>query len=240
MKEEEKKILNSLLLPFLFVLLLWAIKLVEYAGNFDLGFLGIYPRKWSGLIGIVTSPLVHGDFSHLIANSIPLIVLGAALMYFYRPIAVKVFIMLYLITGIWVWFGARPAYHIGASGVIYALSAFIFVSGLIRKHTGLMAVAMVVAFLYGGMIWGIFPEFFPGKNISWESHLLGLAAGVVIAIFYRKEGPQRRKYDWENEEEEKDNEEDDDASDNEEDAYWKTTITDEEIKNIKRVFRRNE
>ncbi|MDO8899186.1 MAG: rhomboid family intramembrane serine protease, partial [Bacteroidales bacterium] len=120
---------------------------------------------------------------------------------FYRPIATKVLSLIILLTGLWVWLGARESYHIGASGVIYGLSSFLLVSGFIRRETRLMALSLVVVFLYGSMIWGIFPELFPEKNISWEGHLSGLMAGIVLAVFYRHEGPQRRPYSWEFEDE---------------------------------------
>jgi membrane associated rhomboid family serine protease len=233
MREEEKKMFRSLVFPFLFVFLLWVIRSVQSIGGWEFGYLGIYPRHWSGLIGIITSPLIHAGFSHLIANSVPLLVLGSALFYFYKDIALKVFILVYLFTGIWVWAGAREAYHIGASGVVYGLFAFIFVSGIIRQHAGLMSVAMIIAFLYGGMIWGVFPEFFPGKHISWESHLLGLVAGFILAVIYRKEGPQRKVYEWELEEDE----EDGPGGDDDPDPYWNSTLSDSEIKSIKRIYR---
>jgi membrane associated rhomboid family serine protease len=203
------------------------VKFVEVLSGFDLGFLGIYPLRASGAIGIITSPLIHGDFSHLLANSIPLLVLGTALFYFYKEISVKVLILLYAMVGVWVWVFAREAYHIGASGLVYGLATFIFFSGLIRRNMRLMALAMIVAFLYGGMVWGVFPEFFPEKNISWESHFMGILAGLVLALFYRKEGPQREVYNWE----EEDDDEDDDN------AYWKTDITEGEIKQINQIYR---
>jgi membrane associated rhomboid family serine protease len=275
MREEEKRMIRSMTFPALFVLLLWAVRLIQTAGGYDLGFLGIYPLKWIGMVGIITAPFIHADFSHLVSNSLPLIVLGSALFYFYKDLAPKIFGWIWLITGFWVWIAARPAFHIGASGIVYGLAMFIFLSGLIRKHTGLMAVALVVVFLYGSMVWGIFPEFFPGKNISWESHLLGMIAGVILAIYYRKEGPQRRKYLWEIEEEEERRRQGDretwgpeeqgtggqdkeechpgprhgqdegapgnssasDTEDPDKDSYWNTTISDEEIKEIRRVYR---
>jgi membrane associated rhomboid family serine protease len=260
MRQEELKIIRSFVPPFLFVFLLWVIWAVEMIGQFELGFLGIYPLRWSGLVGIITAPLVHADFSHLVSNSLPLLVLGSALFYFYRDLAWKIFILVYVLTGIWVWLAARPAYHIGASGVVYGLAMFIFASGVIRKHTGLMAVALVVVFLYGSLVWGVFPEFFPEKNISWESHLLGLVAGFILAVYFRKEGPQRRKYQWELEEEMREEEERGSRGEeekesrgeeekesrgeeergrvnNENDEYWNINITDEEIKTIKRIYR---
>lgn len=229
--------------PFLLVLLMWAVRIIQTAGGYDLSFLGIYPLKWEGLIGIITTPFIHGDFSHLIANSVPILILGSALFYFYHGMSIRILILIWLFTGFWVWIGGRAAWHIGASGIVYGLAAFILVSGIIRRHNGLMAMALVVVFLYGSLIWGIFPEFFPDKNISWEAHLFGLVAGVALAFYFRKEGPQRKKYEWEDEDggEKKGGGEDgngNDGSANDADAYWNITLTDEEIREIKSIYRK--
>ena len=202
MNVEKKKILRSLVVPSLFILLLWVIRIGEILTNTDLGFLGIYPRSTNGLIGIITSPLIHANLKHLFANSVPLFVLGGTLFYFYREISVKTVLLIYFITGISVWMGAREAYHIGASGVVYGLASFLFFSGIFRRDIRLLAITMLVAFLYGSMVWGIIPDFFPEKNISWESHFWGLITGLVLAFYFRKTGPQRKKYDWEDEEDE--------------------------------------
>jgi len=201
MNQEKKNILQSLFPPLLFVILLWVIKAGEIVTHTELGFLGIYPLKSTGLIGIITSPLIHSDFKHLFANSIPLLVLGGCLFYFYKEIAVKIFILIYLITGLCVWFGAREAYHVGASGVVYGLASFLFLSGIIRRDGRLLAITMLVTFLYGSLVWGVFPDFYPEKNISFESHFWGLIVGLILALYFRKLGPQRKKYDWEEEEE---------------------------------------
>jgi membrane associated rhomboid family serine protease len=189
------------------------VKVVEVLLDISLVNLGIYPLSAKGLPGIITAPLIHSDFSHLIANSTSLFVLLAVLFYFYKEIAFKIFFLIYLFTDIWIWFGAREAFHIGASGLVYGLVSFLFVSGIIRKNPRLMAITLLVTFLYGSLIWGIFPEFFPGRNISWESHLMGLIAGLVLAIYFRSHGPQRKKYEWQDEE---------DDYDDDENAYWKT------------------
>ncbi len=165
---------------------------------------GIYPQTTSGLKGIFLSPLIHGSFSHLASNSLPLLVLGTALMYFYREVAAPVFLWGLLITGFWVWLMGRPSYHIGASGIIYCLAAFLLVSGIIRRHPRLMALSLLVAFLYGGLIWGVFPV---REHISWEGHLMGMLSGALLAWFYREHGPQRPLYSWELEEEEEEEEE---------------------------------
>lgn len=197
-KEEKQRFLSSLIFPLVFVLVLWMVKSLEMA--FDLSFseLGIYPNTVGGLKGIVLSPFIHGSISHLASNSLPLLVLGTALVYFYREVALPVFLLGLVITGFWVWLIGRPSYHIGASGIIYCLAAFLFVSGIIRRHPRLMALSLLVAFLYGGLIWGIFPV---REHISWEGHLMGMLSGALLAWFYKGYGPQRPLYSWEIEEE---------------------------------------
>lgn len=206
MNIEKKKILHSLIFPSMFILLLWIIKLGEVLTDTDLGFLGVYPHSFSGLTGIITSPLIHGDFKHLFANSVPLFVLGGSLFYFYRDISVKTFLLIYFISGICVWMGAREAYHIGASGVVYGLASFLFFSGIFRRDGRLLAITMLVTFLYGSMVWGIFPDIYPEENISYESHFWGLVTGIILAFYFRRLGPQKKKYQWEEEEENEENE----------------------------------
>jgi len=211
---ERHKILGSFLFPALFVGLMWLVKVAEIVFETSFSHFGIFPLKFSGLVGILTAPFIHGDMAHLTANSLPFLVLGALLFYIYRPIAPKIFILIYLITGFWVWVLGRESFHIGASGVVYGLASFLFFSGIFRKDHRLLAITFLVVFLYGSMVWGIFPELFPEKNISWESHLMGIIAGIVLAFYFKNEGGPRRKfYSWELEEE--DNSEDDP------DAYWK-------------------
>jgi len=197
--EEKTKLTGSLAYPLLFLILIWAIKLVEEGFGLRMGFLGIYPLHIRGLPGILFAPLIHGDYSHLFANTGPLLILGTALFYFYRIIAFRLVALAWLMTGLWVWFGGREAWHIGSSGLIYAMASFLFFSGFIRKSVELMALSLIVVFLYGGMVWGIFPL---REGVSWESHLMGGIAGFVLAIYYKHEGPQRKKYSWELEEEE--------------------------------------
>lgn len=217
-KIERAKIFNSLLYPTLFVLIMWLVKSIEIVNDLHLGHFGIMPLKIEGLAGIITAPFIHGDIAHISANTIPIWVLGALLFYVYRQLAGRVFLLIWLITGLWVWVLGREAYHIGASGIVYGLASFLFFSGIFRRDGRLLAVTFLVAFLYGSMIWGIFPELFPEKNISWESHLMGLIAGLVLAVFYRKEGgPVRKKYSW-------DFEDDDGIDEKDPDAYWNKPI----------------
>ena len=213
MREEKARLLKSTYFPVLFLLVIWFVALAGELSGISFSRYGLYPRTFDGALGIVTAPLIHGDYRHLFANSVPLFVLGSGLFFFYRTIAVRVFFLIWIFGNLWVWGIGREAYHIGASGIVYGLASFLFVSGLIRREPRLMAISLFVAFLYGSMIWGIFPELFPGENISWESHLTGILAGVVFAIYFRKSGPQRKRYSWEFEEEEEDG---DDGP-----AYWK-------------------
>jgi membrane associated rhomboid family serine protease len=195
-----KKMLLSMLIPGIFVTLMWLVKISEVLLDINLTGLGIYPLTAKGLAGIVFSPLIHGDFNHLFNNSLPLFFLATALFYFYSEVAVKVFIWTYFLTGLLVWLAGREAWHIGASGLVYGLASFLFFSGIIRKHFRLIALSLLIVFLYGSMVWGLFPGVY--KNVSWESHMLGFFSGVFLAVWYRNEGPQQPVYEWMNEEEE--------------------------------------
>ena len=197
-KSEKKELFKILFVPFLFLIIMWLVKLIEF--QFDLSFIksGIYPQKLSGLKGVLFSPFIHKDFTHLFNNSYPILILGGLLFSVYKKIASEIFIWLFFISGFWLWIIGRPAFHIGASGIIYGLSSFLCISGLIKKNPRLAAVSCVIIFLYGSLIWGILPI---KESISWEGHLSGFLAGVLMAIFYRKKGPKRKKYQWEIDEE---------------------------------------
>lgn len=201
-----KQIYKSIFFPLLFVITLWLVFLVQQSFNSHLFNLGVLPREAAGLPGIATSIFIHGDLGHIVSNSLPLLVLGMMLFYFYRRIAIPAFIWIWLISGLWLWIGGRNhpdhrTFHIGASTLIYGLATFLFFSGVFRRHLQLMVVSALVVFLYGGIMWGVFPL---KTEISWEGHLFGSLAGVLVAFNYRKEGPQRRVYEWENEEDDDD------------------------------------
>lgn len=197
-----KQIYSSLLFPLLFVIVLWLSFFLQSNFNTRLINWGVLPRELSGLKGILTSVFIHGDLGHIASNTLPILVLGMMLFYFYKKIAKPTFIWIWLISGIWLWIGGRnhpshPTFHIGASTLIYGLATFLFFSGVFRRHLQLMVVSALVLFLYGSILWGIFPL---KTEISWEGHLFGALAGVLVAFNYRKEGPQRRVYQWEEEE----------------------------------------
>jgi membrane associated rhomboid family serine protease len=187
MSDEKKRFLYSLVFPGFILFLLWAVKFFEI--SMELSFVegGVYPRRWSGMRGILFSPLIHGDWKHLVDNSMPVFLLGVALFYFYRDIAYKIWFLLYLISGILLWCLGRQAYHIGASGLIYGLAAFLFISGLIRRVRSLMAISLLVVFWYGSMVWGLLPF---DVEISFEAHITGAVTGIVLAVIYRDQGPE--------------------------------------------------
>jgi membrane associated rhomboid family serine protease len=187
------------LLPFIAMVFIMSILfLLDENGTINYTQYGILPRKWSGLKGILFAPWIHGSLEHLGNNSIPLLVLGTTLLYYYKGLGVKAGIIMYFLSGLLVWLSAQEAYHIGASGFIYALAGFIFLSGILRRERSLIAISLLVSFLYGSMFWGIFPV---KVNVSWEGHLWGGIVGFTLAWYYRKEGPQRKPFYWELEEE---------------------------------------
>ena len=172
---------------------MWFIYFIEIKFGFNFNKYGIYPQTFSGLKGILFSPFIHGDASHLFNNSIPLLVMLGCLYYFYHSIATKILLFGIVLTGLLTWTFARPSYHIGASGVIYMLVSFIFFSGVFRKYYRLIALSLVVVFLYGSMVWYLFPV---EKHISWEGHLSGFLVGFLFAIFFKNLGPQPEVFNY--------------------------------------------
>ena len=193
----KRKNLKSLKFSVIILIIIWSVKLFEIVFYYDFTEYGVLPRNLNGLIGILFSPLIHSDINHLLSNSLPVIILCLLIFNFYSQIAKKIFIYLYFISGLWLWCIGRESFHIGASGLIYAMASFLFFSGILRKNSQLSAVALLVIFIYGGLFWGLFPIH---KNVSWEGHLTGFIAGVLVSFICRKDGPKRKKYNWEIEE----------------------------------------
>jgi membrane associated rhomboid family serine protease len=201
-KQNQKNRFYFSVIPFiLFIGMMVFLFWLNQSQNLGYSSWGVYPRELSGLKGILFAPFIHGSVEHLFNNSFPIIILGTALFFYYGRLGVKVFAIMYLLSGFLVWLSARGSYHIGASGLVYALAGFLFLSGLLRKEKKLMALSLLVTFMYGSLFWGIFPV---KERVSWESHFWGGVIGFVLAWYYRKEGPQRVKYDWEHEEDEED------------------------------------
>lgn len=196
--EEKEHIRKSLLIPVIFVLIIWIIKIIETTAGISFVVYGVYPGSVSGLIGILTFPLIHGSWEHLFSNTLPALLLSTGVLYFYKSSAVKVLLMAYFMPGIGIWLFGRESYHVGASAVIYALAAYLFFSGIIRRDKRATTLALIVTFLYGGLVWGVLPL---KEGISWEGHLFGALTGIAAAIIFKKKDPYK-KYDWENEESE--------------------------------------
>lgn len=193
--------LRPILIPLIFVIIMWIVFLVALETGLSFSKYGLRPRTAQGLLGIFTMPFLHGGWTHIFNNSVPMLILGWALFRFYPTIAFKTLIWIWLMSGIWLWISGRSNYHIGASGIVYGLAAFLFLSGWLRREKRVAALSLLVAFMYGGMWWGVLPV---DPTISWEGHLWGAFAGFILAIYYRKQGPQRNVYSWELEEEEED------------------------------------
>jgi len=188
---EIKQILYALFFPAIFVLVLWLAWIVEKGFGMNWAQFGIIPRTWEGLRGILFSPFIHQNANHLYSNSIPLLVLSWCLFYFYKDLGYLVFPFLWVLSGILTWLIGRDSYHIGASGLIYALSLFLFFSGILRKYVPLMAVSLVVVFLYGSTVWSMFPVTeIVDPAISWEAHLSGAISGIICAVVFRHQGPK--------------------------------------------------
>jgi membrane associated rhomboid family serine protease len=184
MKRERNRVVESLVYPTLFVVLLWCIKFYELFAGVTFAQFGILPRHIIGLPGIITAPLIHGDSYHLISNTLPLIILGIIILYFYRKIAFPVFFCVYFLSNIAVWMIATgKGYHLGASGLVYGFVSFLFFSGIFRSDKKSMVLSLVVVFVYGGLIWGMLPIY---EGVSWESHFFGCLSGGFSAYIYRK------------------------------------------------------
>ena len=194
---------EAIVYPILLLVVMWLVFWADHLFNLiDFYKFGVMPKTVIGLKGILFMPLIHSysEIEHIVNNSFPTLILLAAIVYYYRSIALRIFILSWILTGFGLWLFAtnNNSYHIGMSGIIYAMAGFLFTSGIIRKFRPLQGISMIVAFVYGSMIWGIFPM---ETHVSWEGHLSGLVVGVALALYYRKQGPQSPKYMYEIEQE---------------------------------------
>jgi membrane associated rhomboid family serine protease len=183
-----------------FVGLLWVIAVLNWGLDLNPDAFGVRPRELDGLAGILFAPLVHGGFAHLIANSVPLLVVGTAMLYLYPNASLRVLPAVYLGPGIAVWLFGRGGTHLGASGLVYGLVSYIFIAGLIRRDRRAIAASLLVCFMYGTLAWGVLP-IKPG--VSWETHLAAALIGLVLALALRRlDVPPRHRYTWEDEHDE--------------------------------------
>ncbi|MDR2973045.1 MAG: rhomboid family intramembrane serine protease [Bacteroidales bacterium] len=203
-KEFERELfLHAILKSVIIVSVLWVVFLINDIFRFHWNDYGLLPRDIAGLSGIFTMPFLHGDLPHLCSNSIPLLVLLFSIFYFFHKKSVLLLMMTYLLAGIFTWIIGTNGVHIGASGIVYALAFFLITISILKQEPKLMAFSLIIIFLYGSIVWGFFPQLFPEKNISWEGHLAGSITGVVLAFFYKNEGPAKKVY-FEDEEEDDD------------------------------------
>jgi membrane associated rhomboid family serine protease len=173
----------SFIVPSRMLFLMWLIFFIEFNYGLDLSMFGLLPRIALGLVGLVTAPLLHGSLLHLMSNTLPLLILGVALYFFYGRIGRVVFLYSYFAPSLLVWLFGRQIFHLGASGLIYAIAFFLFVSGIVRQELKSLVIGIVTAIAYGGLIWGILPT---SGRISWEYHMAGTIVGVGLAIYFRK------------------------------------------------------
>ena len=204
-KAERRKFLGSLIIPLIIVTVMWLVKIIEVSYSVRLAQWGVVPHTANGLIGILTLPFLHGNWEHLLSNTVPILVLGTALYYCYPTLASRVMIITWLGSGLLTWcIGDADTTHIGASALVYGLNLFLIFSGFIRGNRMLIVISLIMVFLYGSFIWGMIPSLAIPQNISWEGHLSGALIGILLAFFLRKEGPQKEVYHWEDDDEDED------------------------------------
>jgi membrane associated rhomboid family serine protease len=199
-EEDARRLRRAFFLAAAFAALLWAVKLFEVLTGLDLSGNALYPGEPAGLRGILLAPLLHSGFAHLIANTAPILVLGTALIYGYPKSARIVIPAVWIGSGIAVWLFARPAFHLGASGLTFGMMFFVFTIGALRWDRRAIALSLAVFLLYGGMIWGILPT---DPRISFEYHLAGAVLGVALAFSLRglDPPPPEKTYSWEGQDE---------------------------------------
>ena len=175
--------------------LMWFILITDQYLDLNLARFGLRPRDLQGLLGLVTTPLLHGGVEHLFSNTLPLVVSLTTVLYLYPNSSLRVLPMIWLGSGLLAWLIGRPSLHVGASGFIYGVLAYVFVSGMIRRDLRSIAVSLLVWFLYGSMVWGVLPI---RPQMSWELHLSGALLGIAMALLYSKwDLVPVKRYEWE-------------------------------------------
>ncbi|MBN2767023.1 MAG: rhomboid family intramembrane serine protease [Paludibacteraceae bacterium] len=203
------RFLYAVFIPACLTLFMILVFMLEKGMGWDFHTAGVFPRNPQRLWAVLSYVFIHADGSHLFNNAVSFFVLSAALYYFYKEIANRVFLLLYIFSGLILWVVGRGNWHVGASAVVYALAAFLFFSGVIRRHIPLIAISLVVTFLYGNMFWHLFP-WQDNDPVSWEGHLSGGVAGLIMSVVYRKAGPQKPVKVWDEE----------DSAEEEEEPFW--------------------
>jgi membrane associated rhomboid family serine protease len=185
-------------IPAILSLVMVLVFVLENGMGWDFHTAGIYPRRAENLWGIFTYIFIHGSVSHLFNNVLTFFILASCLYYFYNEIASKILLISLFISGLILWIIGRENWHIGASGLIYALAFFLAFSGIFRQHIPLIAISLIIVFVYGNMVWHIVP-WQANDPISWEGHLSGVISGLILSVIYRKKGPQKPIKVWDEE-----------------------------------------
>jgi membrane associated rhomboid family serine protease len=194
----KRQFVNAVFIPMIIGIFIVLSFIMEKGMDWDFHTAGIYPRRFENIWGVLTLVFVHANLEHLANNLISFLLLSSFLYYFYAQLASKIIFISYIASGLILWLIGRDSWHIGASGLIYSLAFFLFFSGIFRKHIPLIAISLTVAFVYGSMIWHIFPWQIQDP-ISWEGHLAGGITGIGLAFLYRNDEPQRPEKKWDEE-----------------------------------------
>jgi membrane associated rhomboid family serine protease len=164
---------------------IWVVELVNAAVGHQLSIYGIMPRDPASLPGILFAPFLHGSIAHAAANTVPLILLGVLVAMQAGPALAEVMLMIAGIGGFGVWLLARPAYHVGASGMVLGFFGYLLANAWYRRSLMSVLVAFVALMLYGGSLWSVLPNV---PYLSWEMHLFGLLAGILAAGITSRKG----------------------------------------------------
>ena len=158
--------------------------------------LGVLPRSSDGLIGILTAPLIHGSWQHVMSNTLPMLLLGSILIFGYPRSRWWSLGLIWLLSGVGVWLFGRDSYHFGSSGLSHGIFFFLLISGLLRRDRRSVALLMIAFFMYSGMLLSIFPG---EPGVSFEYHLSGALSGVLCAVIFRHWDPklERKRFPWE-------------------------------------------
>lgn len=237
-QDDKRLLIASSIIPLILVALMWLVKIIETVFHLDFSFLGVKPVSPEGIPGIILFHFIHGDWEHLFANTFPMLVLGTSLYYFYRPLANKILLILIFSVGLLTWCGARSGVHIGASGLVYGLTFFLMLSGFIRRNKRLIIISLVVVFLYGSLVWGLYPKYAIENNISWEGHLSGFVMGIILAIFYKNEVVSFGDGNGNKDGNEYEDDDDDDIDPETQKPYWDVPEPDKDELTVRYRFRR--
>jgi membrane associated rhomboid family serine protease len=168
---------------FYLVAMLWIVEFVNLLFDHQFCRYGIFPRTPQGLVGIPFSPFLHAGVVHLFLNTGPLIVLGGLILMTGRAIFIRSTVFIILMGGLGLWLVGRPAYHVGASALIFGYFGFILAKGIFDRRMRSFFFAMVAIAAYGGLFWGLLPA---ASYVSWEGHACGFIAGILAAWIDRR------------------------------------------------------